>query len=290
MERLNAFMCNPGNYGDKEVAEQLPCFPSKYLHWTPNQMQDIAIWVDCWDSPCIQEITRTDIKYKIAVLVEPRVLAPWHYEFVLNNRHHFDLIFSTYDDFGKETNDNHKFKKFPGGARTLIHPTQWSIYPKTKNIVTIVSGKRYMPGHILRHTIREKLNTLDASFIDYVNPPFDNKSMGLKDYRFELVIENEDDKFFSEKILDSMLSGCIPIYWTSDDTSYLDMFDKSGIVTFKNQDELMDMLSSNTLNEDFYLSRIKSVTNNFEEAKKYISLGDMLWKFGIEELIETKLF
>jgi hypothetical protein len=50
------------------------------------------------------------------------------------------------------------------------------------------------------------------------------------------------------------------------------------------------MLSSNTLNEEFYLSRIESVTNNFEEAKKYISLGDMLWEFGIKELIETKLF
>ncbi len=124
MERLNAFMCNPGNFGDKEVVEEWPCFPSKYLHWTPCEMQDIAIWIDCWESPCIQDIEQTDIKYKIAVLVEPRVLAPWHYQFVLDNQDKFDLIFSTYKDFGSDSSNPKKFRYFPGGARTLIRPEE----------------------------------------------------------------------------------------------------------------------------------------------------------------------
>jgi len=286
MERLKAFMCNPGNYGDKEIAEQFPCFPSKYLKWTPHEMQDIAIWIDCWDSPCIQEITRTDIKHKIAVLVEPMVLAKWHYEFVLDNEHNFDLIFSTYQDFGSNSKNPDKFKYFPGGARTLIHSEKWGVHEKTKNITTIMSHKNYMPGHQLRHRIRGRHESLENPIIDYNNPPFDAKYLGTIDYRFELVIENEDDVFFSEKILDSMLCGCIPIYWTARDTSYLDMFDKTGIVTFKNEEELFEKLTSNVFDENYYNSRIEAVRHNFEEAKKYISLGDMLWENGIRELVE----
>jgi hypothetical protein len=288
MERLNAFMCNPGNFGDKEIAEQWPCFPSKYLHWTPYEMQDIAIWIDCWDSPCIEDIKRTDIKYKIAVLVEPRVLASWHYQFVLDNEQHFDLIFSTYQDFGSDSKNPNKFKKFPGGARTLIRKEEWNIYPKTKNISSIMSNKKYMPGHVLRHDIRGRHDNLSKSFIDYVNPDFYSKFLGLKDYRFELIIENEDDEFFSEKLLDSMLCGCIPIYWTNKDTSYLDMFDKDGIVLFKDADDLFEKFLNGMFTEDFYNDRMYSIRHNFEEAKKYISLGDMLWENGIKDLIGTK--
>ncbi len=288
MERLNAFMRNHGNFGDKEVVEEWPCFPSKYLHWTPCEMQDIAIWIDCWESPCIQDIEQTDIKYKIAVLVEPRVLAPWHYQFVLDNQDKFDLIFSTYKDFGSDSSNPKKFRYFPGGARTLIRPEEWQIYSKTKNISCIMSHKTYMPGHKLRHEIRGRHDNLFESLIDYCNPEFYSKFLGLKDYRFELVIENEDDMFFSEKLLDSMLCGCIPIYWTDRDTSYLDMFDKNGIVFFKDADDFFEKLLSGMFTEEFYNERMDAIKHNFEEAKKYISLGDMLWENGIKDLIGTK--
>jgi hypothetical protein len=288
MEWLNAFMCNPGNFGDKEVIGKWPCFPSKYLNWTPNEMQEIAIWVDCWESPCIADIKRTDIKYKIAVLMEPRMLAPWHYQFVLDNQNHFDLIFSIYPDFGNETNNPNKFKYFPGGARTLIRPEDWKVYEKTKNISSIMSNKAFMPGHKLRHEIRARHDNLFEPIIDYVNPPFNSKILGLRDYRFELVIENESGEFFSEKILDPMLSGCIPIWWTEYDTSYLDMFDKNGIVFFKDADDFFEKLLSGMFTEEFYNERMDAIKHNFEEAKKYISLGDMLWENGIKDLIGTK--
>jgi hypothetical protein len=198
------------------------------------------------------------------------------------------LIFSTYIDFGSDSKNPNKFRKFPGGARTLIHPEEWNVYQKSKNISTIMSHKSYMPGHKLRHEIRERHGNLFESIIDYVNPDFNSKFLGLKDYRFELVIENEDDMFFSEKLLDSMLCGCIPIYWTDRDTSYLDMFDKNGIVFFKDADDFFEKLLSGMFTEEFYNERMDAIKHNFEEAKKYISLGDMLWDNGIKDLIGTK--
>ena len=42
----------------------------------------------------------------------------------------------------------------------------------------------------------------------------DNKLAGLKDYMFTIVIENVvDDCWFTEKLMDSLLTGTIPIYW-----------------------------------------------------------------------------
>jgi len=145
-----------------------------------------------------------------------------------------------------------------------------------------------MPGHNLRHDIRNRHSSLLEPVIEYINPEFYSKFLGLKDYRFEIVIENEDDIFFSEKILDSMLCGCIPIYWTNKDTSYLDMFDKDGIVFFKDSDDLFDKLLSGMFTEEFYNSKMDAIKHNFEEAKKYISLGDMLWENGIKDLVGIK--
>lgn len=288
MDRIKAFMCNPGNFGDKEVAGLWPCFPSKYFEWTPYEMQEIAVWIDCWESPCIEDIKRDDIKYKIAVLVEPRILAPHHYQFVLDNEHYFDMVFSTYKDFGMDHQNSHKFKFFPGGARTLIRPEEWSVYTKTKDITTIMSGKNYMPGHIFRHIIRGRHSHLETPIIEYNNPKFEYKVDGLRDYRFEIIVENEDAEFFSEKLLDSMLCGCIPVYWNTHDTSYLNMFDKNGIVFFEDDDELFSMLETGYFTEELYLSKLESVRKNFEIAKQYICLGDMLWDGGIKDLIGTK--
>ena len=85
-----------------------------------------------------------------------------------------------------------------------------------------------------------------------------------------------------------MLCGCIPIYWTNKDTSYLDMFDKDGIVFFKDSDDLFDKLLSGMFTEEFYNSKMDAIKHNFEEAKKYISLGDMLWENGIKDLVGIK--
>jgi len=280
MERIKAYMCNPGNYGVEEIAQQFPCIPSKYIEWV-EEPQELNVFVDCWVSPCIN-LLENDLKYKIAVLVEPYSLCPFHYNWVLAHQDKFDLIYSTYPFYGKNESNPDKFIYFEGGARSLIPPSEWEVYPKSKNITSIVSWNKYMEGHKLRHVIRDKY--LSTDLIDYPKPPTGRKVEGLKDYRFELVIENEDGPFFSEKLVDSMLAGCIPIYWTSDE-SYLGVFDKEGIVTFKTIEELYNLIDSGVLNEEYYFNRIESVKHNFIEAQKYLSLGDMLWDKGIKNLI-----
>lgn len=275
-------MCNPGNWGSEEIKGEWPCVPSQYLEWV-EEPQDLCIWVDCWLSPCI-EILSSNIKYKVAVLVEPFELCPFNYNWILAHQDEFDLIYSTYPQFGEKETNPDKFKLLSGGARSYLHPNEWDIYPKSKNITSIVSPKRFMEGHQLRHQIKDTYQPINV--IDYLNPPMDKKIDALRDYRFEVVIENEDGPFFSEKLIDSLLAGCIPLYWSSNDNKkHLSMFDENGIVYFQNKEEFDNLINSGDLNEQFYLDRIEAVKHNFEEAKHYASLGDMLWKNGIKELL-----
>ena len=68
----------------------------------------------------------------------------------------------------------------------------------------------------------------------------------------EKVIKNEDDQFFSEKILDAMLVGCIPIYWTSS-TDYLsDIFNMDGIFTFQKASQFYAGLEKNMFTKELY--------------------------------------
>lgn len=287
---MTANLIMPGNYGREETLNLFPCTPSENLVWDSNS-NEMTIWVD---SPgghneyetLLNQILNSNSKYKIMVLMEPLSLCPKNYEFVLQYEHLFDFIMSTYSNYG--SHNPSKYGYYPGGSRTFIKPDDRKIYNKSKNISSIVSEKNKLIGHKLRHSIKDYHNENNMGLIDYLNPPIGSKIQGLKDYRFELVIENENYSAFSEKPLDSILCGCIPIYWVPDDTSYLDMFDKNGFVFFKDQEDFFMMLDSDYFTEELYISKLESIKNNFEVSKQYISFGDVIWNYGIKDFMENK--
>ena len=86
-----------------------------------------------------------------------------------------------------------------------------------------------------------------------------------------------------------MLVGSIPIYWSDgvEKDKSLNVFDTNGIITFETIHDLkniMDMRNS-YLNIGEYTSRGDSIKHNFEVAKKYSSMGEVLWIHGIKELM-----
>lgn len=265
-----------GNYGAQERASIYPCWPSEHVEWVDHRT-DYLVTVDEFNT------LPESHKYNIAVLMEPRTLTPRNYEFVLQNKERFNMIFSTYPDYGDGSD---RFKYYAGGARSFIRPEERNLYTKTHNIAAIVSEKRFLGGHVIRHIIREWHRANNINKIDFINPPMDSKVSGLHPYRFELIIENEDDCFFSEKIIDSLLTGCIPIYYTAQNTSYLNMFDLNGIVIVTSLDQLEFTINSDMLNETFYNDRIDAIKHNFEVARRYASFGDVLWNSGLRELVE----
>lgn len=279
-------MINPGNWGTEELNGRWPAIPSQHLTWT-NGIREVCVWVDHWEG-----IFETKSKYNIAVLIEPAepsTLYGNNYQFVRENIDRFDLVFVTYPEYAQTVKNPEKVIYFSGGGRSYIAPEEWNIYPKTKNIASIMSHKYEISGHLLRHEIRRYLHVLGMShMVDYNNPHITRKIDGTKDYRFEIAIENSNYAAFSEKPIDAMLAGCIPIYWTGRDTKYLDMFDKNGIFFFENSAELISTIANGYFTEELYNSRIEAVKYNFEVAKMYTSLGDILWNAGLEKFLKQK--
>jgi hypothetical protein len=84
---------------------------------------------------------------------------------------------------------------------------------------------------------------------------------------FSIVIENcVESGYFTEKILDCFLTGTIPVYVGSRDTS--NYFDENGIIYFEGDEDLPSILEK--LNSEYYMSKIESVRKNFELAKEYM--------------------
>ncbi|WP_297773642.1 glycosyltransferase family 10 [uncultured Roseovarius sp.] len=119
---------------------------------------------------------------------------------------------------------------FPMGGTWVPH---WPDVDLTKHAMCslIASAKRSQPGHRLRHEIadwaRQTGQPIDIMGKGY--KPFDDKSEGLAPYRYSVVIENVRERnYFSEKLVDALLCGTIPIYWGAPNIS--DFFDPAAMM------------------------------------------------------------
>jgi hypothetical protein len=186
---------------------------------------------------------------------------------------YFDEVYTCREDF---LNFSPKFKFLPVWC-TWISEKERKIYKKNKTISIIASFKRQTEGHRLRHNVIHAFNDkMDVYGNGY--RAIENKLTGLSDYRFSIVIENTKQNFyFTEKLLDCFVTGTVPIYWGC--PSIDKFFDKNGIISFNNMDDLNDIL--NNITEETYLKMIKSVENNFNISMKYKTAEDYLINYNI---------
>ena len=100
---------------------------------------------------------------------------------------------------------------------------------KGSTISMVLSHKRDLPGHKYRHklasyilhhnlpidifgngTVKRKYQTFNS---ERIKGPFDNQRDPYEEYLFTIAIENvSSNHYFSEKIINPMLDGCVPLY------------------------------------------------------------------------------
>lgn len=88
---------------------------------------------------------------------------------------------------------------------------------KTRKISILSSSKKDTPGHRRRINFIDKLIESDlASHIDffgYRGQKISDKQNALAQYEYSIIIENTpDDVYWSEKIMDALIMGSIPVY------------------------------------------------------------------------------
>lgn len=253
---------------------------SRYIdpntNWERNTDDyEIAIYVDklCFN----QEINKS--KINCAWMIEPPIINGENYINILKHAENFKYIFTHNKNTISQLNNG---VYIPHGG-TWMRDEDIKLHEKNKMVSCIFSWKNWNPYHRMRLRVYDRLK--HDSIVDFFGTgcenPIDYKVDGLKDYMFSIVIENSiESDYFTEKILDCFLTGTIPIYVGSKTIS--EYFDKEGIIFFEGDEDLPSIL--NTIDENFYNSKLESIIKNFELAKKYMFPEKLIEKFLIENV------
>ena len=221
----------------------------------------------------------------IYVQVEPSIIINQD-KYIVENQNKYFKIF-TFSEY--VLNNCKNAHKYYFGTTSLNDNFYNNIDISKKNFkISNIAGSKNInnaPGHIIRQIIHYSQNKLTNFPITYYrssrqiphikdmgNNPliYDNKNIVFEEYQYSIVIENSRQKnYFTEKLLDCLLSKTIPIYYG--DPTIDNIFDITGWVILETGsiDELKNKLS--LLNNNYYEKHINIIENNWKEAIKYIN-------------------
>jgi hypothetical protein len=237
------------------------------IEWTRDLSQptDIIFFTDT----SFNRVTEFNAKYKIAWVLESPDITPYQRNWLRQNIDLYDRVI---------TFDEALLREFPkkclfyllGG--TWIKKEDQKIWDKTKNTSIIASVKNWTSGHKFRHEIVNKFRNNIDMVCGNGYQKMDYKLDGLKDFRYSFIIENTNKPFyFSEKLIDSFLTGTIPIFFGT--SGIEQFFDVRGI-------EVINTIADidfSKYTEKNYISKMEYVKTNFELAKKYAITEDYIY-------------
>jgi hypothetical protein len=137
-----------------------------------------------------------------------------------------------------------------------------------------------VPGYGLREKIWPLKNNINHNSLFYYSNVFHNitgidndgplpndNKLNIFNSKFSIIIENSKEvNYFSEKLIDCLLTKTIPIYWGCPNIG--DYFDINGFILFNDENDFLNKINSINL-ADYYISKQSFIENNFSEAKKY---------------------
>lgn len=206
---------------------------------------------------------------QVAWILEPFFLHPDPYLAAM--RKGFDYVL-THDRTFADNNENWLW--YPAGG-SWIGFDKWGIHPKTKNISMLLSNKTATRGHRLRHEIREKFGgKVDIYGPDKRVTPFE----ALANYRYSIIVENEKSRgWFTEKLIDCLSVGTIPIYWGAPDIDK--WFNPQGIIEFEtlsDLDNIFDWLGRRDVMRTHPVQHESIRRDNLDTAKQYRCCEDWI--------------
>ena len=243
-----------------------------------NKREHISLFTDSFIYTDAHK--QVDSKWKFGWIMESREINPIPYNSFDTYKDNYDFVF---------THDPLLLSKYPDKTKPYIIGGCWikdhnyGMHNKTKDLSMIFSEKQQAEGHRLRHVVANEIRDRADLFGKGVNNPVDTKEETLLDYRYSIIIENtKQDNYITEKLIDCLIVGTIPIYWGCPNVS--DHFNMEGIPTFNTLDELKNILPK--LTEDFYNSKIEVVKENLELAKKFCITEDWLYENYFKEIMK----
>jgi Glycosyltransferase family 10 (fucosyltransferase) C-term len=265
-------------YGNPTSAK---CGESRFIEWDRSPGKgDLVFFTD----KCLPVVDMPVYKssYKIAWILEPFVIRPQVYDWIVQNYTKFDMVLTHHTQF---LNIDQRFRYYPS-AMTEVGQKFWGPppTPPPKCLSIIASDKNYAPGHKLRHQfIREfrnskpeLLNKFDIYGREYNR--IEDKGTGLQDYRYSITIENcQVECYFTEKIIDCFATFTIPIYWGCDGVKRF--FYADGIIMVNDITDLLKAaeFACSKDGEDFYNQKLEVMKENYNKALNFQTAEDWIY-------------
>ena len=258
-------------------------FIGEYL-LKPINRNDLKIYVNNFP-----DNIKKNNKYKyIFIQIESSMIIDKFLLKIINNPNLFDYIL-TWDKRVLQLNNAIKFLpllkyswvKFPKEAGInpyLKHHYNCDIYEeynnKHFNVSMLCGDKNWCPGHKVRHEIwnnqlqfnipkkfyRPKDTKVLKIFDDNIIISSKRDKTEMFDSMFHICVENNNAKdYFTEKIIDCIISKTVPIYYGCPNIS--DYFDLNGIIII-NKDNYIDII--NNLSEDTYYKMLPYIEKNYQ--------------------------
>ena len=236
----------------------------------------------------VLNITATN-EVSIFLSIEPEAIIKAT-DWLIEHYRHFKYIL-TYNE--------HILRKCPNAIK-YIYGTTWIRREDYENIdtslkmvkvSTLVGFKNWTSGHGLRHQLyqrqqeftqfplyvyRSNYGTQLEDILNNLLLPESNtydKINLFKEFQFSIAIENsQQPNYFTEKLMDCLLTKTIPIYWGCPNIS--EYFDTTGWIIFNDIDDLKHKLS--LLNDSYYSTYTEVINKNYNTAKLYVDLHENL--------------
>lgn len=176
------------------------------------------------------------------LMAEPLAIHGKYYRNIWLLRHKFNYILSRYQKYAAKYAN--VIECSPVESWVDGKSVSWPVV-KHLNCSLIASDKTGLIGHKLRHQVVGwiKLNNANVEVIGRGYKPFEFKQDGLLPYYYSVVIENvQEPDYFTEKLLDCMLCGSLPIYYGPKNIS--DYFNIQGMLCCESLNDFQSAIES----------------------------------------------
>jgi hypothetical protein len=201
------------------------------------------------------------------LLVEPPAIKPTHYRILQFSGWRFHRVL-THSSWLLERLQNSLF--VPHGG-TFLPSVSVPSTPKTARISLVASKKRTTVGHKLRHRVAADLSARapDLKLFGYGYNPVEDKTVAHAPFHYSLVIENSRCAgYFTEKLIDSLLCQCLPVYWGAPDIAHF--FDTRGMICCSSAAELIEAAEKCTAHD--YEERRPFIEQNCFRALDFVDV------------------
>lgn len=233
--------------------------------------------------------------FEVLYLCEPQPILPRLSAWARRHLDRFDLVVVSSDHLVGASP-----KVVPLRYGTTWVPPDAAPPAKSPGVSLVVGRKRRTEGHRLRHTVwrrQEEIVVPKRFFLSdrgwprklawlagvpgidplpanpWRWPALGDSKMPLFTTQFHLAIENcRSRHYFTEKLLDCLLTDTVPIYWGCLDIG--SVFDPAGMLLADSADALV--AAANEATPERYAAMAPAIAENRRRAREYVDLGSRL--------------